>query len=142
MKKINPLFWISLGAAVLMSGCTLMEMVRETYVPLVGSWKLKDSSQGSMTVTFSKNQAYEVDTDGNGTKDIWGQYKVTFNNQITFRDEGGDIGRDCFQEGIYSYKISGGELQYTLIGDQCADRIKALNMTWVRIIAQPRKTTK
>ena len=98
---------------------------------IVGKWKLKDSAMGPYIVTLYKDHTYDVDLNGDGAKDVWGEYDISI-DKIKFTDQGGQISSSCHDSGYYKYKIKGNEIHYELLGDQCIERMKALEGVWVR----------
>lgn len=121
---------------LILVGCETSDILMSWYNPFVGKWKLKDSSQGPLIVKFRKDYVYEVDVDGNGTKDIWGVYKILPENQINFKDEGGEITNDCLQPAAYQYKFSREGIRFILIGDECSARRQALSTPWQKVRAK------
>ena len=97
---------------------------------LSGVWRFKDRYEGNDLLTFRTN-GYEVDFDGDGGKDVWGQYDLNW-GKITFTDKGGKIGDDCHRSGTYKYILSGDELKFVLISDTCSSRVNSLGHLWVR----------
>jgi len=127
--------FISFMAAVVIwaaSGCSVVDWYAGRYVPFTGTWKFKDSAQGPLVVKFNRDMTYEVDTDGNGTKDIWGEFKL-HDSQVTLQDVGGAMGGDCHEGAVYLYQLSRSELRFAIVGDQCKSRVAALAQPWVRV---------
>ncbi len=117
---------------VVQSSCSVADWYMGRYVPFVGSWKFKDSAQGPQIIKFKRDMTYEIDIDGNGAKDIWGQYKL-IEHQLTLQATDGTIGSDCHEGAVYLYRKAHGELNFTLVGDQCRARVSALSQTRVRV---------
>lgn len=80
----------------------------------IGTLELKDSS----LFIFIAQQEGHTDTNG--------RYSL-LEDQITFEDD------TCFSPGTYTYSVSNKKLSFTLITDQCTERVKILEGTWSRI---------
>jgi hypothetical protein len=102
---------------------------------IIGAWKFKSSENGPQTLTFKKDGTFELDTDGNGVRNIWGSYRLS-RDWLILNDVGGESTFDCGQEGAYIYKVSKNDedLKFTLMADQCVPRTQALSAEWTRII--------
>ena len=130
MKK-----YLALAVLVLfLCGCEVVEMAMGWHNPFVGKWMKKDGS--GLTVKLRKDYVYEVDLEGDGTKDIWGTYRLPFQDEIIFKDEGGKVGIDCHQDGMYSFKFSHGDLRFYLVGDECSARREAMSTAWHRKVTK------
>ena len=129
MKKI---FGIILLVFVF-AGCEATDMLMGWHNPFVGKWTLKDSSQEKQVMTFRKDYIFELDREGDGTKDVWGTYALFFDQRLTIDNEGGDIENDCHQPGSYYYKFSGKGLKIFMIGDECSSRRESLGSAWQKI---------
>ena len=122
------------------TGCVTWQKVSENVNSLllesssniVGKWKFEDPSLGQHVVAFQMNGTYEVDLNGDGAKDVWGDYLI-YQDRMKFTDMGGQIGSTCHDSGYYNYTIKGNELHFEFLGDQCRERIKALSALWVRV---------
>lgn len=99
---------------------------------ITGSWKFQDPNNGPQKLTFRKNGTYELDFDGDGKKDIWGDYKIS-HDWLILKDTGGDFVFDCSQQGAYGFSIEEDVLTLKLMGDQCPSRSQAMSMPWLRV---------
>lgn len=114
---------------LLFSGCAGLNGMDNDYGNVRGSWKYKDPAANPVTLTFNKNNTYELDYNNDGVKDIWGEYKIS-NNWIILKDVGGDFALDCGYEGAYKFKIKGDTVDFSVLGDQCLYRAQALAISW------------
>lgn len=99
---------------------------------VIGKWKYKDTNLGPQILTFRKDGVYEVDTNGDGTKDIWGSYRIS-RDWFFLNDIGGDFVSDCAQQGAYTYRVKNNVLTFTLTADQCVPRSEAMIVEWQKI---------
>jgi hypothetical protein len=115
-------------------GCSIYQRVQGTYIDVVGTWKYKDESFGSpVTLTMNRDYTYQLDTNKDGKKDVWGTYKI-FHNQIKFHDhDDSKSAKVCFEPGVYYYDVSGYDVYYQLVADQCPYRAAALSYSWTRV---------
>ena len=97
-----------------------------------GAWKFKDSANGPQKLVFLKDGTYQLDFDGDGNKDIWGQYRLS-QDWIIMNDIGGDFVFDCGQQGAYSYRITDDVLTFKIMADQCPSRTQAMSVEWERV---------
>lgn len=134
MQKFMP-FKAGLVIIVLavVSGCASLQYGGNAG-NITGPWKFKDAQNGPQTLTFKKDGVYELDTDGNGVKNIWGSYRLS-QNWLIINDVGGEYSFDCGQEGAYLYKVgkNNQDLTFTLMADQCPARVQAMSVEWTRI---------
>ena len=142
MSKSTPIFRAGLVTALFIliaSGCATLDYTG-TAGNIIGSWKFKNDQNGPQTLTFKRGGVYELDTDGNGSKDIWGSYRLS-RDWLILNDVGGDFAYDCGQEGAYLYRVSPNneEITFTLMADQCPPRTKAMSVEWSRIHKHPPK---
>ena len=122
--------YIFLLSVVILSGCASVG-ASGTAGNVTGTWKFKDPNYGPQMLTFRRDGMYELDYDGNGVKDIWGTYRIS-QNWLIMNDIGGDFIFDCGQQGAYYYKVTGKELTFILMADQCPSRHEAMSVQWVR----------
>jgi hypothetical protein len=128
---------LSLAMIVLVaSGCATLAYTG-TAGNIFGAWKFKDPQNGPHTLTFKRDGIFELDTDGNGEKNIWGSYRLS-QDWLILNDLGGESTFDCGQEGAYRYRVSKNDLDltFTLMADQCPPRTQALSPVWTRIIKE------
>jgi hypothetical protein len=135
MSKWSPLVKSGLMAVCLFLavGCASLEYYG-TKGYIVGAWRFKNPENGPQTLTFKRDGTFELDTDGNGIKNIWGSYRLS-QDWVILNDVGGESTFDCAQEGAYSYQVSKNDetLKFTLMADQCVPRTQAMSMEWSRI---------
>lgn len=114
-----------------MTGCTGYS---GTYVGrpghLQGTWGYANTENGPLTLTFRRNHTFEVDGDGDGQKDIWGTYDL-FENRITFKEEAPRHLTECTEWGFYHYYFAKGQLNFTVVADQCRPRRLVLEQAFV-----------
>ncbi len=96
-----------------------------------GVWKFKDPANGPQKLIFLKDGTYHLDFDGDGQKDIWGEYRLS-QDWVIMNDVGGDFVFDCGQQGAYSYRIVDDVLTFRMMADQCPSRTQAMSVQWVR----------
>jgi hypothetical protein len=118
------------------SGCATMNYPG-TNGNIIGAWKFKDPANGPQTLTFTREGTFELDTDGNNVRNIWGSYRLS-RDWVILNDVGGESTFDCGQEGAYLYKVAKNDrdLKFTLMADQCPPRTQALSAEWTRIIKE------
>ena len=126
---MNKSFGIAL-AVLVFAGCEATDMLMGWHNPFVGKWTLKNSSQGNQLLTFRKDNIFEVDLEGDGTKDIGGTYTLYFDQRMTIHNDGGNVPTDCYQPGTYNYKFSGNTLKFFVIADECSSRRESLGAVW------------
>ena len=103
---------------------------------IIGSWKLKDSAT---TLTFRKNQKFQLDIGGDGIIDIEGTYDL-IDHRIELSDNLGDSVSDCLNSGFYEYRVSNKELKLELYADECAPREDILIKEWEPMRMIPEKS--
>ena len=118
--------------ALLMSGCSFLDIVQGTYIDLAGSWEYKSTGCNPLVLSFRKDMTFEVDFDSNGTRDIWGRYEL-YADRIKFIDAEDECTTDCQEWAMYEYAIKGRELRFRLLADECRPRKYALSLTWQRV---------
>ena len=102
---------------------------------IIGSWKLKDSPT---TLTFRKNQKFQLDIGGDGNVDIERNYDL-IDNRIELTDSRLDSGIECLNSGFYVYRASTKELKLKLYADECVPRKNILVKDWETIRMIPEK---
>ena len=119
--------------ALIAGGCATLEY-GGTSGYIVGAWRFKKAENGPQTLTFKRDGTFELDTDGNGARNIWGSYRIS-RDWLILNDIGGESTFDCGQEGAYLYKVSKNneDLGFTLMADQCPPRTQAMSQQWTRI---------
>ena len=113
-------------------GCSFYKWLSKERVNLVGKWQFKDPAMGPAILALKEDGTYELDDNGDGTKDIWGHYRPSL-NWVTFKDEGGNFDKTCGQDGSYEYKIKGRTVTFNIMADPCARRSSALSVAWKRV---------
>lgn len=99
---------------------------------IVGTWQFKDPVNGQQKLKFLKDGTYELDFNGDGKKDIWGEYRQS-QDWVIMNDIGGDFVFDCGQQGAYRFEITNDVLKFHIMGDQCQSRTQAMSVDWVRV---------
>ena len=99
---------------------------------IAGSWQFKDPVNGKQKLKFFKDGTYQLDFNGDGKKDIWGEYRES-QDWLIMNDTGGDFVFDCGQQGAYRFNITNDVLKFRLMGDQCESRTQAMSVEWVRV---------
>ena len=117
---------------VFLGGCASTEPYMGINGNVVGKWKFKDPGYGPQTLTFRPDQIYELDADGDGTRDVWGHYRIS-REWLFLNDVGGDFVLDCAFDGVYLYNVKGHEMTFSVLGDQCPSRNQALSVEWVKV---------
>ncbi|NQU66665.1 MAG: hypothetical protein HQ510_01860 [Candidatus Marinimicrobia bacterium] len=93
---------------------------------IICSWE-KEIEEGSLvTLSFLENDTFTAIVEGGIGDVVSGTYIISV-NEITFVDDG------CSEEegGIYTYSISGDQLIFILISDDC-DRNEIIPGTWTK----------
>ena len=99
---------------------------------ITGSWQFKDPVNGIQRLKFLRDGTYQLDFNGDGKKDIWGEYRLS-QDWLIMNDVGGDFVFDCGQQGAYRFDITNDVLTFRLMGDQCQSRTQAMSVEWVRV---------
>ena len=115
--------------------CRLIGLLNP-FPSIVGSWKLKDSKT---TLTFRKNQKFQLDIGGDGIVDIEGTYDL-IDHQIELTDSRLDSVTDCLTSGFYEYRASDKELKLKFYADECAPRKDILIKEWEPMRMIPEKS--
>lgn len=121
------------GMVVLTSGCCHLYQFwseRPSH-PIVGEWIYPDRNVGPMILTFTNDQTYIVDYNGDGRRDIWGQYSLR-RGRIRMDYEKATRHTECYTPGIYHVEIGKDSLAFELIADQCQPRKYALKVQRIR----------
>src|SRR2546421_192935 len=92
---------------------------------ILGIWKYKNPSKGPSRMTFLGGHNFEVDKDGDGKRDIWGEYSVS-KDRLVLINKGGTYDSTCKAAGVYEYSISLRQLKLKKVSDQCVSRTEAL----------------
>ena len=75
---------------------------------------------------------FDVDRNHDGKRDIWGTYTVT-GDTVTIQGTGGKTPTGCKGPGVYKFsRASGNTLAFTLVKDNCKERIKNVTLAWHR----------
>jgi len=122
---------IFISASLLLAGCSQdADKKIESDTDIVGIWmKIGDRDQ-MMTLTLKSDQTYEVDFIGDSTRIVNGDYFAQA-GQISFIDKGN--GHACpGMEGIYYYSVHESQLIFSVMEDECRDRIGPTSGTWVK----------
>ncbi|HLD49892.1 MAG TPA: hypothetical protein VJC08_01690 [bacterium] len=98
---------------------------------ILGIWQSKGASKEISKITFLPNGSFEEDLNGDGAKDIGGEYAASA-SRVTLINKEGAIGPDCRSAGVYRYTVSRKELRLTKLSDQCPSRGKAFETAWKR----------
>ncbi len=94
---------------------------RPTGPELLGQWVYEDPAAGVMILTFHDDFTYVVDYNGDGERDIWGQY-VLRPQWIRMDNESARVRTDCVTPGFYKYNVNRGRLKFSTVADQCVPR--------------------
>jgi len=93
--------------------------------PLVGTWT---NSLGAVW-TIKADNTFEV---VNPKRHIWGNITVT-GDTVTIQETGGKAAKGCHGPGVYKFsRASGNTLAFTLVKDNCKERIKNVTLAWHR----------
>jgi hypothetical protein len=93
--------------------------------PLVGTW------------TNSLGTVWTIKTDGtfdvvNPKRHIWGTVTVS-GDTVTIQETGGKTAKGCEGPGVYEFNQGVGNiLAFTLVKDDCKERIKNVTLAWHR----------
>ena len=136
-QRIMMLVLIGCMSFVLTACCCRFPGFLNASSSVVGSWKLKDSAT---TLSFRRNETFQLDIGGDGFIDIWGTYKL-FENRIEFTDSRPEVVTDCFHSGFYHYTRNGKELNFTLFADECVARKNILVQGWESIAMIHKRNT-
>ena len=133
MKTWSEFFVISLfiSSSLLLAGCSQnADKKVESDMNIVGTWlKMGDRDQ-MMTLTLKSDQTYEVDFSGGSTRSVNGTYFAKA-GQVSFIDKGNE--RACSgMEGIYYYSVDESQLIFSVMEDECQDRIGPTSGAWVK----------
>lgn len=112
MKAITQTL-LSILIAILSFSFTLEE-------DITGKW-LMDTAYGPLAIHFMEDGTYNVDLGNDGEIDVFGNYTLS-NGEVTFKDNGGKMACPPELEGIYSYTLTGDEMIFHLVSDDCEDR--------------------
>jgi len=129
--RLNLLI-VFLGLAALLSGCSLIKDFKGPYYDLIGQWDLYDRSIGGHRLTFNRDKTFELDYDGDGVKDIWGEYYV-FGDRVTFKDDREGCETECAHNGYYYFKRKGNNFTFIVFADQCVPRRGLLKYLWRKV---------
>ena len=93
--------------------------------PLVGTWT---NSLGAVW-TIKADNTFEV---VNPKRHIWGNITMT-GDSVTIQETGGKAAKGCHGPGVYKFsRASGNTLAFTLVKDNCKERIKNVTLAWHR----------
>ena len=110
---------------VLTTGCVTVDLVKGFEQNIKGKWRAEGEGTAGSLLNFKKDRAYQADLNGDSVPEVLGEYGISSNRiWITYLE--GSISERCRQPGIYDYKISGTNLVFTLVGDQCQERVELL----------------
>ncbi len=135
-KKWTPVVLIGIVAILFSCGFSwkMKTRPREIKKPgtrISGIWQMKDAAKTVHKINFLPNGSFEMDLNGDGAKDIWGEYAASA-NRVTLIDKGGAIDPTCHSAGVYRYTLSRKELRFTPLSDRCLPRVKAFESAWKR----------
>ncbi len=119
-------------ASLLLSSCTYRDHQRIKYNQIVGQWKAEDSQKTPLVLKFRKDQTYEVDFEGDGTKDVWGKIEF-WQDKIKFTQEKALNYIQCPEAGFYDYSIHHNELDLVEYADECDPRKISLKYPRLKI---------
>ena len=125
---------------VFLGGCSHLETVISPFdQTLVGSWKLKSiGNSPATTLTFRKNQTFQVDIGGDGVVDIAGTYNL-YGNRLELTDSDFTKTTDCFHSGFYNYTIKKRKLTLEVYAEECIPRREILSAVWESIPMIPKR---
>jgi hypothetical protein len=135
MKKIV----LGIVSILVFSGCSSVCQIAGQSADIVGKWQTPGGSGQTISMTIKRNGTFETDLDGDGTKDIWGDYSQ-FLDRVNFSDNREESVTECKNSGFYSYKIlPGAEISFTTVADDCIPRQEALSVNWKRAVCPWKK---
>jgi hypothetical protein len=136
MTRVLSFAGVMLAAAALIVivGCGRRDF---TYMPpnvhdIDGIW-FKEAREGrpAIRLTMSNHGTYEIDMNGDFSRDIWGTYTVNNRNIVVFtNDPSLDVAPGV--PGQYRYEISGDTIRFHLVRDRSAQRRAELYAPWTR----------
>jgi len=131
LKKFS-IFTLSFLSILLFLGCSKKDAnsVSPGSATIIGDWTRTKDDGFLMTFTFTEDNKYEADFEGDSEKDVWGSYSIS-GNQITFNDEGGAF---HVTPGVYNYALTADQLAFTVTDDTGEGRKEAIIGTWSRKI--------
>jgi hypothetical protein len=124
--KIQPPFRTILAGVslVLISACATAP--HSGPAALAGTWT---NSLGTIW-TLKADGSFDVDTNHDGTRDIWGTYTVS-GDTVTIQGTGGKTPKDCKGPGVYKFsRPNENTLTFTLVSDACKERKKNVLLAW------------
>lgn len=98
---------------------------------ILGTWQIAGVSKDISKITFLPDGSFEKDLNGDGVKDIGGEYAAS-SSRVTLISKEGAIEPDCRSAGVYRYAVSRKGLRLTKLSDQCPSRTKAFESVWKR----------
>ena len=108
---------------LLVSGCATSPQTRGG--PLAGVWT---NSLGTVW-TIKGDNTFDVVAP---KRHIWGNITVT-GDTVTIQETGGKAAKGCHGPGVYKFsRASGNTLAFTLVKDNCKERIKNVTLAWHR----------
>lgn len=137
MKKTWPVIILS-GMIVILffSGFSFKTRIKKGETKkegskILGSWQSKGAAKSPSKMTFLPTGRFEADLDGDGAKDLEGEYSAS-SNRFTLINKEGAIAPDCHSAGVYRYTVFRKELRLTQLSDLCLSRAKAFETAWKR----------
>jgi hypothetical protein len=125
---------LAAAALIVLVGCGRRDF---TYMPAdppsVQGQYYKDATEGraAIRMTLTDHGYFEVDMDGDFSRDIWGTYTTAARNIIVFtNDPSLDVSPDV--PGKYRYEITGDQIRFHVISDRSAQRRAELYAPWHR----------
>lgn len=117
--KILSIFLISLYSFILAD------------TSIVGTWGIS-AGERTYAFTFTADGKYLVDFGGDGKIDVYGTYSVS-QNQVTIKDTNGDMACRGDKGGTYQYAVSGNQITFTMVNDDCNFRLSLNGQTLNRM---------
>ena len=102
---------------------------------LVGQWRFQDPALGPHTISFTHDNQFTLDYNGDNQKDIWGHYDIVLNKYIKFEDAREEMFTVCLHSGYYAFTIHNNELTFETFADTCGPRIGTLLAGWKKVTA-------
>ncbi len=134
MTRVLSFGGVMLAAAVLLVlvGCGRRDF---TYMPdqptPIHGLLYKEATEGrpAIRMTLTEHGYFEIDMNGDFTRDIWGTYTLAKRNIIVFTN---DPSLDTAPRvpGKYRYEISGDQVRFHVIRDRSAQRRAELYAPW------------
>ena len=95
---------------------------------IVAAWIRVVQGQGAVKIIFTAGGEYQVDMSNDGDIDGTGDYTLA-GDQITMVDHGTV---SCTGPGVYSFNIANNTLTFTLVQDNCNERLLVIVGVWTR----------